>query len=218
MVSDQSVYVAFGDSITFAVNKFGVTEGTAFRSIVAKELERALGKPVRAHNAGVCGDITSQAVERIERDVVSRKPDLVTVMFGVNDAGFYRPDTDSFANTPRVTLSIFRRCMTDMVGRIQDAGAAVVLLTPLPMNEHYWGVRLEPYVRNGLNYLVTLYAQAVRDVAADTGVALVDTYGHFLSHPETADLVPDGIHPNPDGHKAIAALLWPAALDAVRKR
>lgn len=218
MSSDELVYVAFGDSITFAVDKFGVTEETAFRSIVARELERALGKPVRAHNAGVGGDITTQAIARLEKDVLARCPDLVTVMFGVNDAGFYRPDTDSFADAPRVTLTVFRRCMVGIVERIQKAGATVVLLTPLPMNEHYWGIHLEPYVRNGLNYLVTLYAQAVRDVAADRGVPLVDTYGHFLSHTETVDMVPDGIHPDPKGHRTIAELLCPVVLKAVKAR
>jgi len=210
MTPQPFVYVAFGDSITFAVNKFGVTEETAFRGIVARELEPALGRPVRAHNAGVGGDITTQAIDRLEIAVIPRAPDLVTVMFGVNDAGFYRPDTDSFADTPRVTLDGFRHALTEIVTRIQQSDAAIVLLTPLPMNKHYWGVDLKPYVDNGLNYLVCQYAQAARDVAAERGVALVDTYAHFDSHPETVDMVPDGIHPNPDGHRVIADLLLPA--------
>jgi len=209
MTDEPFVYVAFGDSITFAINKFGVTDQTAFRGIVASELERDLGRPVRAHNAGVGGDITTQAIERVESAVVRRAPDLVTVMFGVNDAGFYRPDTDSFADTPRVTLDDFRRALAEIVGKVQQTDAAIVLLTPLPMNKHYWGVELKPYVDNGLNYLVCQYAQAARDVAADRDLALVDTYAHFDSHPETVDMVPDGIHPNPDGHRVIADLLLP---------
>ena len=215
MPQNPFVYVAFGDSITLAINQSGVTNGTSFRGIVARELEQALGRPVRAHNAGVGGDITPTALERVDQAVISRKPDLVTMMYGVNDAGYYRPDTDSFADTPRVTVDEFRQCLTQLVERIQTCGAALVLLTPLPMNQHYWGVDLEPYVKNGLNFLVEPNAQAVRDVAADRGVPLVDTYAYFDSHPDTIDMLPDGIHPSPDGHRVIADLLLPVVLEAV---
>lgn len=215
MSQDPFIYVAFGDSITFAINQSGVTNETSFRGIVARELEQALGRPVRAHNAGVGGDIAPTALERVDRAVIGRKPDLVTMMYGVNDAGYYRPDTDSFADTPRVTLDEFRQCLAQLVDRIQACGSALVLLTPLPMNQHYWGVDLEPYVKNGLNFLVEPNAQAVRDIAAEKDVPLVDTYAYFDTHPETVDMLPDGIHPNPDGHRVIADLLLPVVLEAV---
>ena len=218
MAQDDLVYVAFGDSITFAVNKFGVTNRTAFRGRVRRGLERELGHLIRAHNAGVGGDITPQALERLDHAVLDRSPTIVTVMFGVNDAGFYRPDTDSFADTPRVELPEFRRCLTRIVERIQDAGAAVVLLTPLPMNRHYWGTHLKPYVENGLNYLVALYAQTVREIAAERHAPLVDTYTYFDSHPETVNMVPDGIHPDPDGHRVIAEMLLPVMLGIAEAR
>ncbi len=215
MTQSPFVYVAFGDSITFAVNKFGVTNETAFRGRLARRLEEKLGRPVRAHNAGVGGDIVPAALERVDQAVVRRRPDLVTMMFGVNDAGFYRPDTDSFADTPRVALDEFRRGYAQLTERILAGGATLVLLTPLPMNRHYWGVDLKPYVENGLNYLVCQYAQAVRDIAQEKGVPLVDTYAYFDSHPETVDMVPDGIHPNPEGHRVIADLLTPVVFDAL---
>lgn len=215
MKQEPLVYVAFGDSITFAVGKFGVTNETSFRGIAARRIEEALARPVKAHNAGVGGDITTQAVARVDHAVLQRSPDLVTVMFGVNDAGFYRPDTDAFADTPRVPLPEFRRALSQIVGRIKDGGPAVVVLTPLPMNRHYWGVDYKPYVENGLNYLVEQYAQTARDVAQELGAPLADTYAHFAADPETVDMVPDGIHPNPDGHRVIADLLAPVALAAI---
>ena len=215
MSQSPLIYVAFGDSITFAVNQFGVVDATAFRGLLARRLEQKLGREVRAHNAGVGGDIAPDALQRVDDAVLRREPDLATVMFGVNDAGYYRPATDSFADTPRVALDEFRRCMREIVDKIQTTEAALVLLTPLPMNRHYWGADLAPYVENGLNYLVCANAQAVRDVAADKGVPLADTYAHFEAHPETVDMVPDGIHPNPEGHAMIADLLTPVALEAL---
>jgi len=215
MPQNPFIYVAFGDSITFAVNQSGVTNATSFRGIVKRELEQALGRPVRAHNAGVGGDIAPTALERVDQAVISREPELVTMMYGVNDAGYYRPDTDSFADTPRVATDEFRQCFAQLVERIQACGTALVLMTPLPMNRHYWGVDLEPYVKNGLNFLVEPNAQAIRDIAAEKGVPLVDTYAYFDSHPETVDMLPDGIHPSPDGHRVIADLLVPVVLDTL---
>ncbi len=209
------IYVAFGDSITFAINKFGVTNATSFRGRLAAALEDELGRKVRAHNAGVGGDITPSALDRVDDAVLRREPDLVTMMFGVNDAGFYRPATDSFADTPRVAADEFRRCYGMLVDRILSTDTTLVLLTPLPMNHHYWGADLEPYVKNGLNYLVEPNAQAVRDIARERGVPLVDTYAYFESHPETVDMVPDGIHPSPEGHAVIAELVTPVVFEAL---
>ena len=216
MSDEKLTVVAFGDSITNGACVFGVTGATAFRGLVRARLCEELGPEVAVLNAGVNGDITPLALERLDKEVLKPGPDIVTVMFGVNDAGYYRPETDGFADTPRVEVSQFRKCLTAIVTRIQAAGAEVILLTPLPMNSHYWGTDLKAYVENGLNFLVTQYAQACREVAAAREVPLVDTYAYFDSHPETEDLVPDGIHPNPEGHQVIADLLFPALLEAAK--
>ena len=210
-MSDKKLtIVAFGDSITNGVGAFEVTDETAYRGLVRQRLSEELGLEVVVINAGVNGDITPLAIERLGSDVLSYEPRIVTVMFGVNDAGYYRPETDGFAETPRVELSHFERCLNAIAEGILGAGAKLAILTPLPMNPHYWGTDLPVYVENGLNFLVTQYAQKCRDVASKVGVPLVDTYAHFDSHPETQDLVPDGIHPNPEGHRTIADLLYPA--------
>lgn len=204
--------VAFGDSITNAVGHFDVTDETSFRGRLAEQLHQNLKKPVEIINAGVNGDITPWALKRFKRDVASHRPDLVTIFFGVNDAGFYRPQTDSFADTPRVDSDEFTSCLKQIVERVQALPASAILLTPLPMNHHYWGVHHPQYVENGLNFLVERYAQRVRDVAAEFSVPLVDMYAYFSSHPETKDLIPDGIHPNGEGHRMIAQLLLPVIL------
>jgi len=216
-VSDEKLtVVAFGDSITNGAGMFGVTGSTAFRGLVRARLCEELGQDAVVLNAGVNGDITPLALERLDKEALKPKPQIVTVMFGVNDAGYYRPETDGFADTPRVEVSQFRECLTAIVSRIQGAGSKAILLTPLPMNRHYWGTDLKAYVENGLNFLVTQYAQACREVAAGREVPLVDTYAYFENHPETEDLVPDGIHPNPEGHQVIADLLFPTLLEAAK--
>ncbi|MGP1907982.1 hypothetical protein ACTSEZ_07395 [Metabacillus sp. JX24] len=41
-------------------------------------------------NAGVPGDNTIEAISRIQNDVIKHNSDLVTVLFGANDAAFHK--------------------------------------------------------------------------------------------------------------------------------
>jgi len=208
--------VAFSDSVTNGSGRFGVSEGQTFRAVAGRQLGEKLQREVRVVNAGVDGDITPNAIRRVDSDVLAHRPQLVTVLFGVNDAGYYRPDTDGFAETPRVAEHEFANRLTDIVARLQSGGVKVLLLTPLPMNENYWGAQLAPYIENGLNFLVERYAARVREVARQRGVRLVDAYSHFRNLGDTTRIVPDGIHPNAEGHRLLAELLAPALVTAAQ--
>jgi len=196
--------VALGDSIT---NGAGVTADEAFREITRRELTRRLGKTVEMVNAGVNGDIATLALKRLKKDVLDRKPDLVTIMFGGNEAGFYRPETNGFADTPRVDRQQFKAALGTMVDSLRAAGITVVLMTCPPMTERYGGMHLEPYRKHGINFLVKDYAQTMRDVAAEKKVELVDVYRAFDQNRARLEYFPDGLHPDPRGHRVIADLL-----------
>jgi len=199
--------VAFGDSITNGVGPAGMKETDTFRDIARRELTEKTGAKVEVVNAGVNGDIVTLAIERLKRDVLDRKPDIVTIMFGGNEAGFYRPETNGFADTPRVSREDFKATLNKIVDRIQAAEITVVLMTCPPMTERYWGMKLEPYQKHGINFLVKDYAQAMRDVADEKGVELIDVYRAFQKKPKRLDYFPDGLHPDARGHRVIADLL-----------
>lgn len=199
--------VALGDSITNGVGLAGVTEADTFRDIVRRQLTERLGSKVEVVNAGVNGDIVTAAIERLKMDVLDRKPDIVTVMFGGNEAGFYRPDTDGFADTPRVGRDEFKATLGKVVDRLRAEGIMVVLMTCPPMTERYRGMHLHTYQKHGVNFLVKDYAQTMRDVAAEKGVEVIDVYRAFQQDPSTRDYFPDGLHPDARGHRVIADLL-----------
>jgi len=199
--------VALGDSITNGAGLVGVAETETFRDIVRRELTKKLGVTVEMVNAGVNGDVVTQAVERLDRDVLAHGPDMVTIMFGGNEAGFYRPETNGFADTPRVPLEQFRATLAEIIDRLRAAGITAVLMTCPPMTERYWGAHLEPYQKHGINFLVQQYAQAARDVAAEKGVELIDVYRAFEQNPERLAYFPDGLHPDARAHRVIADLL-----------
>jgi lysophospholipase L1-like esterase len=199
--------VALGDSITNGAGLAGVKGAETFRELTRRELAEKLEKPVEVVNAGVNGDIVTLAIKRLKMDVLDRKPDIVTVMFGGNEAGFYRPETNGLADTPRVDRQQFQAALGTIVDRLQASGITVVLMTCPPMTERYGGMHLEPYRKHGINFLVKNYAQTMRDVAAEKKVALIDVYRAFDGNRERLEYFPDGLHPDARGHRVIADLL-----------
>lgn len=99
--------IAFGDSL---VEGRGATPGNDFVSLLSKRLR------VRIVNAGRSGDTTGTALQRLDRDVLSRNPRIVIVLLGGNDFLRRVPVEQTFANLQAI------------VKRIRSRGAAVVLV------------------------------------------------------------------------------------------
>lgn len=210
--------VALGNSITNGAGLAGVQEAETFRELARRRLTEKLGTKVEVVNAGVNGDIITRAIKRLETDVLDHNPDIVTVMFGGNDAGFYRPETNDFADTPRVKREEFKAALETLVDRLQAVDITVVLMTCPPMTERYAGMHLEPYRKQGINFLVRRYAQTMRQVAAEKEVALVDVFRAFERPPAYLDYFPDGLHPDARGHRVIADLLVPRLARIIRRQ
>ncbi len=84
LAGEATRVVCFGDSVT------GVYYHTGSRRAYTDMLGVALRQiapsaKVEMLNAGISGNTTENALARIDRDVISHRPDLVTVMFGLND-------------------------------------------------------------------------------------------------------------------------------------
>lgn len=79
-IKDQDTVVFLGDSIT--------AERTYGKIIENYTLLRFPDRDVRFINAGVGGDTAADGLARLERDVLSHNPTLVTVAFGINDIGW----------------------------------------------------------------------------------------------------------------------------------
>jgi len=126
MVQIKNVYskgksiVCFGDSITFG---YGADPGGDYCSALAKMTT------FEVINAGIDGDTTTEALKRIDSDVLSRDPLLVIVEFGGND--FLRKVPEE------VTLNNMR----EMIDKIHAKGAmvAVVDISAGMLLKQYYG-------------------------------------------------------------------------------
>jgi len=177
--------VCFGDSVTGVYYHTGGQR--AYTDMVEIGLEMAWPESdVTAMNAGISGHTTVNALARIDKDVIARKPDLVTVMFGLNDM-------------TRVPLDDYRANLKTIVEKCRAVGAEVMLCTPNNVTD----------TPSRPTETLLTYVAVVREVAAEMKAPLADCYGAFEavraeSSFEWAMLMSDEIHPNMDGHKQIA--------------
>ncbi|MDD4124387.1 MAG: SGNH/GDSL hydrolase family protein [Eubacteriales bacterium] len=101
--------VAFGDSITYLPGWVAMLSGELGTDVI---------------NAGMGGDKTTEALARIDKDVVALDPDIVIVMFGMNDQAIYIP-----TGRPLVSPEQYEANYRTIIEKIHDSGAEVVLLT-----------------------------------------------------------------------------------------
>jgi len=81
----------FGDSICF---RQLVSSHKTWATALTKSFEalHLPGKQFLVQNAGVNGNTTRQALERMHYDVTSHAPDYVLIHFGMNDCNYWETD------------------------------------------------------------------------------------------------------------------------------
>jgi lysophospholipase L1-like esterase len=175
--------IAFGDSITAGGN--ASRPGLIFWQRWADELQRKYPQArITAVNGATGGDATRQGLERLQEKVLSQKPDLVLIGFGMNDH-----------NTGGVPLPQFKQNLKEMAALIRaQTGAEVILFSAFPPN---------PRWKFGSHHMAD-YAAATAQAATESGCAYADVFNNWQSmaaRKKPEDLLANNInHPNDFGH------------------
>ncbi len=177
--------VCLGDSVTGVYYHTGGRR--AYPEFLGIALERLYpGRATTVVNAGISGNSTQNGLDRLDRDVLSQQPDLVTISFGLNDI-------------VRHQLASFEQNLRLLIERCRAAKATVVLCTPNMVVDT--GSRPIAKIRE--------YCDTIRSVGRETGSAVCDqfTIGETFAKrdPWTWRLtMSDEIHPNAAGHQRMA--------------
>ena len=187
---DRMVFL--GDSIT--------EQRTYTRYVMNYFTLRYPGAAISFRNAGWSGDTAPGGLNRLQRDVLSLKPNVVSICFGMNDGGYSPFDQGRFDN--------YMRGMTGLVANLKGQGVTVVLLTP--------GC-IDPDKRkegNVYNETLTRYAKAVLDLAAteklasfDLNALMLDVQTRAKAETPAFTMIPDSVHPSPPGQLVMAYAL-----------
>lgn len=176
----RPVLVAFGDSLTAG---YGADAGQSYPDFMQKMLDEE-HYPWRVVNAGISGETTAEALERVGT-ILPLKPRIVVVELGGNDGLRGLPLSATEANLEQI------------VATLKKAGAQVALA----------GMTLPPnYGPDYIRHFENIY----RMLAAKYKVTLISSLFEGLITPDGRYFQRDGIHPTAPGYRIMAGNVFRA--------
>lgn len=187
-VKDGQKIAFMGDSITQ-----GGVGPQGYVTLTIKGLE-ANGIKATAIPAGISGHKSNQMLERLERDVIEKKPDWMTLSCGVNDV---------WHGAKGVPLDQYKANITKIIEKCQAAGIKVMILTATMIGEDQ---------SNANNQKLVAYNEFLRELAKEKKCLLADLNADMQAAIAKAGsdkkgnvLTRDGVHMNPAGNQMMAA-------------
>jgi lysophospholipase L1-like esterase len=196
----------YGDSIT-EQRFYGVDVATYVRT-------RFPNLKVKFVNSGVGGDRViggwAGPIDlRLKRDVFPFKPNIVTIMLGMNDGEYRAFDQQVYATYTNGYEHIIQSLQQHL------PGVKIILIEPTPYDD----ITHAPNFPGGYNAVMERYAAFVRQLAAEHHLMCVDFMTPLLDmmkkaqeeYPKMAsDVIPGRVHPSPVGELVMAQSLLQA--------
>jgi lysophospholipase L1-like esterase len=190
--------VTLGESTT--AGGWSTSPDRCWACVLAASISQFQVSPVKLINVGIGANVISSrspcypfsgkpaANERLDQHVISHRPDLLIISYGLNDAR---------GGTP---LDLFRAELLDLVGRVRQViNPLIVLLGPYYMWDFSAGG--EAWSHASLP-LLDRFNDCIADIAHQQGCLYVDV---LAAIGETDWMVHhDGVHANDLGHRIIA--------------
>jgi acyl-CoA thioesterase I len=209
----------FGDSICWGQ---GVSPHAGWVGRISQHLDavgQEVGRSVLVANAGVNGNTTRLALERMHHDVLSHGCDVLLVQFGMNDCNYWRTDN----GVPRVSPAAFKANLHEIMDRGRAAGVRRLFL-----NTNHPSARYAEMPPSHVRYQDSnaLYNELTREVARERDdVRLIDVETRFREAIEaglsTIDALvlpePDMLHLSLRGHDLYFSFVSPQVESAVRE-
>lgn len=189
---ESAVVVCYGDSITHGFDcETGLQVMEPYPARLSSLLQAQGGPHIRLVNAGHNGWTTDDGRRSLDPLVLSRQPDVVLLMFGLNDA---------YQDMP---LDHFRENLLDMGKRITAQGSLLLLMPPTPV-VYLPGVEVPDYVAAARHAASRIEGAGFFDLHA----AIIEYLDRGFADPD--DLLPDGVHFSPAGYQLLGELVFGA--------
>lgn len=196
-LEENDTIVFLGDSITEA----GV-KPNGYVTLTSEAITRAYtDKNIKVIGAGISGHRVPDCQKRLDRDVIKKNPTIVLIFIGINDVWH----STNGKGTNKID---FETGLKDMITKINDTGARVILCTPTVIGEKIDGT-------NDLDKMLDEYADINRKVAKETDSQLLDLRIDFIDYlkennKENASrgiLTSDSVHLNDKGNRFLSELV-----------
>ncbi|MEC0305011.1 SGNH/GDSL hydrolase family protein [Terribacillus saccharophilus] len=194
-------WIFIGDSIT-ECGRFEDPQdiGDGYVKMIQDEL--AQKNEVEILNKGVGGNRVTDLAARWEQDVLSLKPDVVSISIGINDV-WRQLDQPQME---QVYPEKFKTVLDKLLAETKHTGAEIFLMEPTIIEEDN---------DSRGNQMLVPYVDIVRELAEKYDATLVPTHTAFLQTKKT-DLTTDGVHMTDAGNRLMADT-WLSAYLAVER-
>lgn len=190
--------VKTGDKIAFlgdSITQQGNGGPGGYVQLVGSGLA-ANGVKIEIIGAGISGHKSNQMLERLERDVLSKKPQWMTLSCGVNDV---------WHGAKGVPLEDYKKNISAIVDRAQAAGVKVMILTSTMIREDQATPENQKLV--AYNDFLRALAKEKKCLIADLNAEMQETVAEARKKPGTKGnvLTTDGVHMAYAGNEMMAA-------------
>ncbi len=200
LLKKKDTIIFLGDSITAA----GV-QPDGYITLLSESIANAYpNMGVKVIGAGIGGNKVPDCQERLDRDVLQKRPTLVVIYIGINDVWHWNVNNGT-------SIEDFEAGLKDMISKINSAGARVILCTPTVIGEKVDGT-------NTYDKMLDEYSDVSRKVAKETNSQLLDLRKAFMNYlkvhnPDNFEkgiLTSDTVHLNNNGNIVLAGLMLEA--------
>ena len=205
------ILVKSGDKIAFlgdSITAGGWSQPNGYVKLVIAGL-KANGIEAEAVPAGISGHKSDQMLARLEKDVLSKKPQWMTLSCGVNDVWHGPrgvPLDEAMAANGKYDEKVaargtYKKNITAIIDQATAAGVRPVILTATVIKEDLGGE---------LNQKVAPYNEFLRALAKEKNLPLADLNAMFheaikaANQPGVNVLTGDGVHMNAAGNALMA--------------
>ncbi len=201
-----------GDSITHG---FGASsEETIYHAVLKKELQLGV---VRNYGIGGTRIAIQKGTKNIPKDnyvdgnsfckrfeQMDDDADVVVVFGGTNDYGHGDAELGTFAD--RTPDTFYGACHYLFSGLVKKyLNKTIIIMTPL---HRTWEMYIPDTKKEGNYGTLRDYVNIIREVAEFYSLPVLDLYATSGLQPEIEEIkvnyIPDGLHPNDNGHAVIA--------------
>lgn len=161
-------------------------------------------------NLGISADNSDNILLRIEQETRVRtrhnRPPIVIVQIGVNDSSI---DKSGNSHTVSVSAQQYEQNLRHIISKVKAMGSNLIFVgltscdesktTPVSWGEFYY-----------TNEAIKQYEDIMEKVAAENNVPFVPVFDEFANATkEGLQFLPDGLHPNNQGHELILKIVLP---------
>ena len=165
----KDISIAFvGDSVTLGAEagEWWSDRSKTYTGLIVSGIKKKFGVKITEVPGYAGGGDTAGGVKLFSKDILPKKPDLVFIAFGLNDANGGK------SNNPRITPGQYKKNILTMVKKAKEAGMDVILISPL-QGTPFLGIKFDKTLPK--------YVEKLNEVAKEENVGFADVNTEWLN-------------------------------------